>query len=147
MKCPETKEHKYSIGEAAKLLDVSTDTLRFYERKGLLQYITKTSSGYRRYSKKDIKIIAFIKQAQAHALSLSDIKQILDMKQTDFSSCEAVHILMLNKKEEITKKIESLRSVAKSLDEWIAACEVGGELPINDCPILKSLDEANEQNI
>lgn len=146
MKPAQPTDNKYSIGQAAKIVDVSTDTLRFYEKKGLLPDISKTPAGYRMYSKSDIRRIAFIKQAQAHALSLSDIKEILDMKETNFQSCKAVHDLMINKKEAIQKKLNGLAAVSKGLEEWIYACEQGGDLPVENCPILKSLDETDEQS-
>ena len=72
-----------TIGKVAESADVTTDSLRFYEREGLIRPAKKTDSGYRLYTQEAIRRIAFIKHAQQCGFSLAEIRELLDLRSDD----------------------------------------------------------------
>ena len=135
---------KYTIGNVAKLLSVSPGTLRHYEEKGLISPMSKTIAGYRLYNERDINQIRFIKQAQAHGLKLSEIKELLVLKQKGSSNCQDVHALMIKKKQGIEQRLTTLYATLNALTGLIEKCEGNKEERIKDCLIMYELE--NNQN-
>ena len=78
------------IGELAKLTGVRTDTIRFYEKRGLLPKPGRAASGYRAYDERSLKQLRFIKQAQALGFSLDEIRRILNLRGHGDETCRCV---------------------------------------------------------
>lgn len=126
------------IGELAKKTDVNIETIRFYERKGIIKCPSKPLSGYRNYSNDYIAIIKFVKNAQSLGFSLKEIEDLLSLKVDEFNDCSLVKIKALAKIEEIENKINALVDMKKSLTEITNRCVGSG--PTSSCNILNALD-------
>lgn len=129
----------YTIGKVAALAGVSADTLRYYEKEHLIKPASKTAAGYRLYNDADVRRIRFIKQAQQCGFTLSDIKELLTLKQADNACCGDVRSLAIEKKLRIAHKLNVLQSMSRALDELIKQCD-GSDEPTDACPILDALE-------
>jgi MerR family Zn(II)-responsive transcriptional regulator of zntA len=128
-----------TIGKVARLADVSIDTIRYYERHGLVSPVQKSGAGYRLYNDEAVRRLNFIKHAQHCGLSLADIRQLLDFKRQDDACCEDVRSLVVQKKLQLEHKIASLKAMSQALSELIAIC-VDEAKPLDECPILAALE-------
>ena len=131
----------YTIGKVATLAEVSPDTLRYYEKEHLITPASKTAAGYRLYNDEAVRRIRFIKTAQHCGFTLSDIHELLTLKQTDSACCEDVRSLAIEKNLRIEHKLRALQAMSRALDELIQGCE-GGEAVTDNCPILAALENS-----
>jgi MerR family Zn(II)-responsive transcriptional regulator of zntA len=131
----------YTIGKVATLAGVSPDTLRYYEKEHLITPASKTDAGYRLYNDEAVRRIRFIKHAQHCGFTLSDIHELLTLKQADSACCEDVRSLAIEKKLRIEHKLLALQAMSRSLDELIQGCE-GGKAVTDNCPILAALENS-----
>jgi len=131
----------YTIGKIAALADVSADTLRYYEKEGLITPASKTAAGYRLYNDEAVRRIRFIKHAQHCGFSLSDVKELLTLKHAESACCADVRSLAIEKKLRIEHKLKALQVMSRALDDLIRSCE-GGEQATGDCPILAALENS-----
>ncbi|ADZ89442.1 Zn(2+)-responsive transcriptional regulator [Marinomonas mediterranea] len=131
----------YQIGALAKRLGVSADTLRFYEKNGLLAPSKRSESGYRLYSDKDQQTLSFILRAKSVGFSLAEIKELisLDQNKVDFA-CGDVKELVDLKRAQIQTKISELQAFERSLRVLSDACCGGDESALN-CSILQTLED------
>lgn len=127
-----------TTGEVAKRGGVKLETIRYYERCGLLPKPPRTASGYRVFAPEAVRRLHFVKRAQALGFSLKEIKQLLSLRAASKTECEDVRKRALAKISEIDAKIRTLRAMRKALLRLSAACAGRGSL--SDCPILESLD-------
>ncbi len=126
------------IGEVAKEAGIKAQTIRFYERRGLLKTPARTASGYRAFPASVIQIVRFIKQSQELGYTLAEIKQLLALR--DYSGNAAqVRALATAKIDSITQRIESLARMRDELEILVANCQCGEEAQ-PDCPAIKKLD-------
>jgi len=130
---------KYTIGKTAAQLAVSTDTLRHYEKNGLITPTSKTAAGYRLYNEDIINRVRFIKQAQSCGLMLSDIRQLLTLKHSANSRCKHVRNLAIEKRFQIKQKLLALQAMLNILDGLIENCS-DGEMSIDNCTIIETLE-------
>ncbi|HSE40411.1 MAG TPA: MerR family transcriptional regulator [Acidobacteriota bacterium] len=131
--------HTIKIGELARHADVHIETLRFYERKGLLSAAKRTEKGYRLYERDDITRVRFIKHAQGVGFSLKEVMELLQLKLDRKSKCADVEMRAKHKIEEINQKIQSLEKMRIVLESLAKACK--GTVPLSECPILKAFEE------
>ena len=129
------------IGELARAADVHIETLRFYERKGLLNTAKRTEKGYRLYAHDDITRVRFIKHAQRLGFSLKEVMELLQLKLDQKSRCADVEMRAKNKIEEINLKIRSLKKMRTVLVGLANACK--GTVPSSECPILQAFEEVS----
>ena len=111
-----------TIGTLAKLAGVGVETVRFYERKGLIQQ-PKRKAGFRNYSTEDIQRIRFIKRAQEIGFALKEISEILELNTNPKSTCGDVQQVAAIKIEEINKKIQDLEKMKSTLVKIEKSCE------------------------
>ncbi|WP_416306468.1 Zn(2+)-responsive transcriptional regulator [Neptunicella sp. SCSIO 80796] len=131
----------YRIGELAKQTDISVETLRYYESKGLISAAQRTESGYRLYSNADVQRLNFVLQAKKVGFSLKEIDQLLNLQvEKDEHTCEEVKQVTGNKIEEIEQKIHDLNHIKQALQRLHQACCGGQESAVN-CSILQSLED------
>ena len=129
------------IGEFARKLGVSTDTLRYYEKHGLLTPSSRSQSGYRIYTDTDIKQMSFILRAKNVGFSLSEINELLQIKiHKDQHSCHEVKEMTLQKRDLVAQRIEELTRFYDSLSLLAKKC-CGGEEPAENCSILTTLED------
>ncbi|MBC3884079.1 heavy metal-responsive transcriptional regulator [Undibacterium griseum] len=131
----------YTIGKVAVLAGVSPDTLRYYEKENLIKPASKTDAGYRLYDDEAVRRIRFIKTAQHCGFTLSDIHELLTLKQTDSACCEDVRSVAIEKKLRIAHKLQVLQTMSHAIDELIERC-TGGETATDECPILAALENS-----
>ena len=125
-------------GQVAQEAGVNIETLRFYERKRLLEEPLRLESGHRRYSADVITRIRFIKNAQELGFSLKEIEELLTLRMTPGRTAAQVRQRVLTKIVDINQKLRSLRAMKKALTRLADSCSGFG--PVGDCPILDNLD-------
>ncbi len=128
-------KEKRTIGKLAKAAGVNTETIRFYEKKGLIKQPTKLG-GFRYYPKDDITRIKFIKRSQELGFTLREILELLNLRLKSQSKCQDVLDKTNIKIEEINEKIKDLKRMKKSLADLANCCE-DKSIPLSDCPILE----------
>jgi MerR family copper efflux transcriptional regulator len=125
-----------TIARAARDAGVNIETVRFYERKGLIERPPK-GEGYRVYSPDQVARIRFIKEAQQIGFSLAEIKELLALRADPNADCSAVQQQAMSKQQEVRRKIERLREIDAALDTLIAACP--GQGAVDCCSIMDAL--------
>ena len=130
-----------TIGKLATLTDVSADTLRFYEREGLVAPSSKSGGGYRLYDEDAVVRLRFIKQARDCGFTLAEIHQLLVLRNQTEACCGDVRQRAIEKKLQLEGKIRALSAMSKALDHLIADCANEAH-PIEGCPILTALEQA-----
>lgn len=129
-----------TISKIAALAGVSTDSLRYYEKEGLLAPSSKTDAGYRLYNADMVRRIHFIKDAQNCGFTLSEIRDLLTLRGRDSACCGDVRRLAIEKKLQLAARINTMQRMSSALDELVAKCTQGA-LPLDACPILAALDD------
>lgn len=127
-----------TAGKVANLAKVNFETLRYYERRGLLPAPQRTGSRYRLYTEESVLRLRFIKQAQELGFSLREIQDLLSLRARPRARCASVLARAKAKVREIDEKVRRLESMRKALLKLMSACT--GKGPITACPILESLD-------
>lgn len=128
-----------TIGELAEAAGVGVETIRFYERKGLIDRPRRPPSGFRRYDDQMPRRIRFIRHAQELGFSLREIRELLDLRVDPDVSCADVKTKAVAKVAEVDDKLASLTRMRDTLLAITQSC--AGEGPTADCPILDALDE------
>lgn len=123
------------IGSLARRAGVSIDTVRYYERGGLLSPRTRLASGYRRYSEVEVSRLRFIRRAQALGFSLKEVKELLAISgQRDVARIKR---RAQEKLADVEQRIADLERMRDGLSTLIEACPGHGRAA--DCPILRAL--------
>ena len=123
-------------GELAKSAGVHVETLRYYERRGLLAEPPRRSSGHRDYPEDAVARLRMIKQAQALGLTLDEIAELLVSYPDGAVACGDVESRILAKIEEVDRRIAALAGLRGTLQELVGGCCAGGEHPDRACPAL-----------
>ncbi|MBW2460435.1 MAG: heavy metal-responsive transcriptional regulator [Deltaproteobacteria bacterium] len=127
------------IGEVATRAGVRVDTVRYYERAGLIAEPPRRQSGFRQYSPDVVRRIRFIRRAKDLGFSLKEIQELLSLRADPRSTCKQVRAQAEAKIADIDSRISTLRKMKRALSEVTAPCS-GGDAPAAECPILASLD-------
>ncbi len=135
-----------TIGKLAHHVDVTTDTIRYYEKEGLIAPISKTDAGYRLYDEAAIRRMRFIKQAQHCGFSLTEIRELLALKNSDAACCNDVKSVAVRKKLQLEHKIRALLVMSQALSELITICDDKAR-PLEECPILAALESSMEKQL
>ena len=129
-----------TIGILARAADVNVETVRFYERKGLVERpIRPRDGGYRNYPEAAIDRIRFIREAQGLGFSLAEIGGLLSLRTDPSSDCGWVRSAAEEKRVEVVNKINRLKRIRTALDQLIEACPGKGD--ISQCTILDALSD------
>lgn len=127
-------------GAVAARAGVNVQTLRYYERRGLLREPGRRASGYREYPPDTVRLVRFIKRAQDLGFTLVEIGELVRLRGGGAGSCSEVRAAGEGKIESIDRKIGSLRSMRRALAALVASCR--SDASTRKCPILEALDEA-----
>ena len=130
-------------GDLAKQAKVNPETLRYYEREGLLPEPERTEAGYRLYADDDVKRVKFIKRAQELGFALKEIKELLALRVEGTQSASKVKRLTQQKIQSINDKILTLQSMKSVLERLAEACS--GQAAGDECPILNCLDDCTQE--
>jgi len=138
------------IGKAAKLAGVSVDTIRFYQKLGLIKSAGRSAGGYRLFDGEQIRDLTFVRHAQELGFSLSEVKELVALRQKHHA-CSEVQSLLKRKLENVREKINSLSRLEAELAE--ALCNCNRELRLKQeikhedcCPLLTRLGRIKGSN-
>jgi len=126
-------------GELAQQGRVNSETIRYYERRGLFAAPRRSPSGYRQYSEDAVSRLRFIRHAQELGFSLNEIQDLLGLRVRHAAACDAVERKTREKIELVQQKIADLRRMKRTLERLAVAC--AARRPTDDCPILEALED------
>jgi len=133
---------KLTISRLARLGGVNLETVRYYEREGLLSRPPRTRSGYRIFPNDAARRLRFIKKAQQLGLSLTEIRELLTLRVKPGTKRDQIRARAEAKIADIERKIKALTAMKQSLAQLTTQCSGCG--PVSECPILESLDHETE---
>lgn len=128
----------FKIGEVARRADVNKETVRYYEKRNLIPEPDRRRSGYRIFTQRHIDQIKFIKRAQELGFTLSEIKELLELRVDENTTCSEIKNEAEEKYQDVIEKIKDLQQIKYTLVDLIDAC--AGDGPKGDCPILCALE-------
>ncbi|RMF13788.1 MAG: Hg(II)-responsive transcriptional regulator [Gammaproteobacteria bacterium] len=124
-----------TVGKLAQVTGVHVETIRYYQRRGLLRIPSRPMKGIRRYDDSDVRRLAFIRHAQQLGFSLDEVAQL--MRLDDGTHCDEARELATGKLADVRQKIEGLRQIEAVLNRLVTRCESeGGHLC---CPLIDAL--------
>jgi len=131
----------FSIGELAARTGVSRDTLRYYERLGLLPRAPRTSGGFRLYSPETVDRLRFIQRAQSMGFTLEEIRELVTFDgQGGIKRCQRVRDLLATKLQELDARLSELRAFRRTLRESLELCDRSLAQHANgECPVVEPL--------
>ncbi|MGE3151961.1 MAG: heavy metal-responsive transcriptional regulator [Nitrospiraceae bacterium] len=128
-----------TIGQLAKNVGVNIETIRYYERRSLLDPTSRLPSGYRLYNREAQRRLRFIKNAQALGFTLHEIEELLDLRVRSKARCGDVQRRAEAKLRHVEAKVRDLQALARALRSLLHNCRAGQ--PTDRCPILKALED------
>ncbi len=132
-----SKSSSFTISKLAKEAGVGVETIRFYERRGVIRRPSTGRTSFREYPQTDIGRIRFVKRAQELGFTLNEIKEILQLEQNARIPCSDLKKRVDTKIEEVEGKLRDLQTIKKSLKRLSKACDEGSrsvkECRISDC--------------
>lgn len=132
-----------TIGNVAKRAGVGVETIRFYEREGLIAAPPRRESGYREYSTEAVERVRFVKRGKELGFSLKEIKELLALRVAPGATCGEVKQHAEAKIGDIENRIRSLRRMRQALRTLLTAC--GGQGAVSACPILDALKDGRDR--
>lgn len=130
-----------TIGQIARKCEVGVETIRFYEREGLIAQPSRPESGFRKYQPDAVRRVRFIQRSKALGFSLREIKELLSLRVDSATTCDAVKGRAEAKIADIEQKIRHLKEMKRALTKMTVACQ--GKGPTGECPILEALGEGD----
>ena len=128
------------IGELADKANISVDTIRYYEREGLIKPVLVRDSGYREFDESSVDTLFFVVRAKDLGFSLREICTLLRLKNDPDTTCGEVKALAEKKITDVILKIKSLQAIKKDLAALLSAC-TDTAASVDECPIVDSLDK------
>ena len=130
--------HTLGIGKVADAAGVNVQTLRYYERVGLLPAPRRSRSGYRLYTDDTVRMVTFVKRAQELGFTLKEIKELLKLRSAGLQRRDAVRAAASAKVADIDRRIQDLGAMRAALALLVESCSCSGAKP--ECPILEALE-------
>jgi Cd(II)/Pb(II)-responsive transcriptional regulator len=125
------------IGELAARADCDVQTVRYYEREGLLEAPEREESGYRRYADRHLQRLQFIRHCRALDIPLAEVRQLLDYAQTPRQSCHAVDLLVDEHIARVRRQLATLAALERELVSLRRECS--GASPERSCAIIEKI--------
>ena len=135
-------EKPLTIGKVARLAGVGIETIRFYEREGLIAEPPRKESGYRQYGMATVSRIRFIQRAKVLGFSLRQIQELLFLRLDPGTTCDNILGRAQKKIIEVEEKIQTLQRMKKALEALAEACP--GQGPVSECPVIGETDDFYE---
>lgn len=136
------RDRTLRIGELAKAAGVGVETIRYYERRGLLPQPPRRACGYREYPPQAARRVRFIRRAQALGFTLKETEELLALRVDGERSCADVRVLARTKVDDIEARIAELEQMGQALERLARRCT--GRGPTSECPILEELNEQDD---
>ena len=140
-----TSDARMRIGDVATRAGVNVETLRYYERRGILRSPRRSATGYREYPSDTVRLIRFIKRAQELGFTLDEIEDLIAMRQTPSKRRDKVRELATAKLRAIDEKIARLHAMRDALSPLLDECACNAKTVT--CPILEALDDASDGDV
>lgn len=128
-----------TVGKLAKSIGINIETVRYYERMGLLPVPERLASGYRVYNEQAVKRLRFVSRAKSLGFSLEEIKELLALYSNPSTDCEAICEQARMKCADIEKRITDLKRIHKALKQLEQTCP-GGDKGLDECTITQCLN-------
>lgn len=128
--------HPLTIGDVADLTGTKVETIRYYERMGLLPPPARTAGNYRNYEPSHVARLGFIRRARELGFSLDEVRELLDLADQRSRSCKAVDQIARAHLVDVDRKIADLKGLRRELNTIIRRCKLG---TIDQCRILEAL--------
>lgn len=128
-----------TIGKLASAASVGVETIRFYEREGLLPKPPRKRSGYRQYPPDAVARVMFIRRAKGLGFTLKEITELLELRVDPDKSCGDVRAMAKAKIVDVEQKIADLARIKGALEKLAKACR--GKGPTSECPILEAIEK------
>ena len=134
-----SEQQRYRIGQVARQAGVSVETVRYYERRGLLQPPRRSASGYREYAPQVLRQLTFITRAKTLGFSLDEIGELLQLQITPDADRGQVKQVVLEKLALVERRLSELQQLKQTLQQLSASCD--GQGGVEACPILAFLQQ------
>jgi DNA-binding transcriptional MerR regulator len=128
------------IGQLAARTGCGVETIRYYERAGVIGKPARTAAGYRAFRPEDVEQLRFVRQCRALGMSLAEVRQILAARRAGSGSCENVNAVLDRHLADVARQLRALRALKSELERLRAACRNGRD--VARCGILRSLGKA-----
>lgn len=128
-----------TIGQVADAADVNVQTIRYYERRGLVDATKRTEAGYRHFSDTAVTRLRFIRHAQDLGFSLKEIKELLALRVRNGSECTRIEARTRQKIDVVERRIRDLQRMKRTLTRLATSC--ASRRATDDCPILEALED------
>jgi MerR family transcriptional regulator, copper efflux regulator len=128
---------QYKISDVTKETGLTADTLRYYEKIGLLKKVNRNLSGIRLYTDRDLSRLRFIQRAKTMNFSLDEITQLLQMRENPARAKKSVRVLTQNKLDEVKQHLKTLNTLHNELTLLVNLC-TGSK---DGCPIIENIDQ------
>ena len=133
------------IGELSKKTGIATDTLRYYEKEGLISPAIRSSNGYRQYNQDSYQQLQFINRAKDVGFTLKECRELLAIfKQRNAHTCEDVKSLTVIKLQQIEQRMQDLKNMHTTLQQIGDAC-CGGDVSAINCTILNCFESGESK--
>ena len=126
--------------EVARQADVNSQTLRYYERRGLLPEPERSPAGYRTYTADAVRLVRFVKRAQSLGFTLADVEELLHLAGGGPASCDAAKTMARNRITDLDQRITELLGMRDALSRLVDTCERPRRK--RDCPLLVEIETA-----
>ena len=126
-----------TVGKLARAARVGIETVRFYERRGLVEPESRLPSGYRLYSEASVSRIRFIRNAQRLGFTLSEISELIELETRPTVNCGVVQKRALDKISAIEHKISDLQKMKRALEVLAQCCD--SDRPIRECALMECM--------
>ena len=134
---------RLTIGQLAKQAQVNRETVRYYERRRLLQRPARSMAGYRVFPDEALQRLWFIRRAKMLGFSLEEIRELLTLRIGSIDTCGRVRERAQSKIGDIERKIVALQQMKRALNQLVTACSQ--QRQIGECPILESLEAGGDR--
>jgi len=124
------------IGEISRRTGVNIETIRYYERIGVMPRPNRSAGGHRLYNELQLNLLAFIKRSRELGFSLKEVSALLALIDSGKMTCSEVHAMTIEHLTQVRSKIADLRKLERALHALAAQCSLGD---VSDCPIVETL--------
>ncbi len=132
---------EFTIGELSRLTQVNIETIRYYEKIGIMPNPPRNSSGYRIYSTPHLERLSFVRRSRELGFSQPEVRKLLTLVDEHKYTCAEVREMTARHLSTVRSKIKDLRKLEKALAKMVSECD-GGDIP--DCPIVAILSTVPE---
>ncbi len=126
----------FTIGELSRLTQVSSETIRYYEKIGIMPNPPRNSSGYRIYATPHLERLSFVRRSRELGFSQPEVRKLLTLVDEHKYTCAEVREMTARHLSTVRNKIKDLRKLEKALANMVSECD-GGDIP--ECPIVDIL--------